>query len=275
MSRRDHSCESDDDLANDILSGAPESWDGDEAVCWIAAQYVRELERRVAALGGSLERHSEEGSESLPASATFSLYDAKVLSGRSSAIAKLYRSKPVVTVIEAMQWTGNNIDDLWNWAGVNRVYGPTEVNPLRLFVAANNVWLDLEVGEWIIKDDLGFYPCKDKMFTAKYELACWWTNGDHPDDAVGHPVVDPLTGDSYERIEGAVVRFYRHPDHHGMWRHPACGKQYDNHGWLDTGGEGYAVCPGMLISEIDELRAGEAPTLARAAERRRSTVVDR
>jgi len=78
-----------------------------------------------------------------------------------------YRKRPIV--IEAMQWTGDNIADLWDWAGAANVYGPTEANPLRLYVAANEAWLDLETGEWIIRDSRGFYPCKAEVFEATYE----------------------------------------------------------------------------------------------------------
>jgi len=78
-----------------------------------------------------------------------------------------YRKRPIV--IEAMQWDGDNIADLWDWAGAANVYGPTEANPLRLYVAANEAWLDLETGEWIIRDSRGFYPCKAEVFEATYE----------------------------------------------------------------------------------------------------------
>lgn len=78
-----------------------------------------------------------------------------------------FRKKPVV--VEAMPWTGNNIDQLWDWAGADNIYGPTVANPLRLYVAANQAWLDLEVGEWILRDSAGFYPCKAEIFAATYE----------------------------------------------------------------------------------------------------------
>ncbi len=78
-----------------------------------------------------------------------------------------YRKRPIV--IEAMQWTGDNLEGLWAWAGADVIYGPTEFNPLRLYVAANDAWLNLEVGEWILRDSLGFYPCKAEIFAATYE----------------------------------------------------------------------------------------------------------
>jgi hypothetical protein len=86
-----------------------------------------------------------------------------------------YRKKPVV--IEAMQWTGTNVLDLWDWAGANNVNGPLPVHdalrpegkPCQLWVEANKAWLDLEIGEWILKDALGYYPCKDSIFSTTYE----------------------------------------------------------------------------------------------------------
>ena len=38
-----------------------------------------------------------------------------------------YRKKPVV--IEAIRWTGDNINQIWDWAGAADIYGPTENNP--------------------------------------------------------------------------------------------------------------------------------------------------
>lgn len=89
-------------------------------------------------------------------------------------MSQQYRKKPVV--IEAKQWTGENIHDLWGWAGAGSVYGPVPAEngrpaaPARLYVAANDAWLDLEVGEWIIRDARGLYPCKPEIFEATYEL---------------------------------------------------------------------------------------------------------
>ena len=86
-----------------------------------------------------------------------------------------------------MQWTGDNINDLWEWVSAEFLYGPLAAEPAvgpdslgracpaqparpaRLYVAANDAWLDIEVGEWIIRDSLGFYPCKPDIFAATYE----------------------------------------------------------------------------------------------------------
>ncbi|WP_045740762.1 hypothetical protein [Actinoplanes rectilineatus] len=42
-------------LIDDLMSGMPESWDSDYAPAHLVVAYVRELERRVTALGGNLE----------------------------------------------------------------------------------------------------------------------------------------------------------------------------------------------------------------------------
>jgi hypothetical protein len=43
-----------------VQDGMPESWDGDAAAESLIVDYVREIERRLIALGGSLERVSED-----------------------------------------------------------------------------------------------------------------------------------------------------------------------------------------------------------------------
>lgn len=98
---------------------------------------------------------------------------------------KIYRKKPIV--IEAMQWDGSNIADLWEWVTAEFLYGPIPAEPAYgpdadgkgcdaqparpagLYVAANDVWVNIEIGEWIIRDSLGFYPCKPSIFDTTYE----------------------------------------------------------------------------------------------------------
>ena len=79
---------------------------------------------------------------------------------------KLYQRKP--TQLEAIQFTGENDDAIRAFgAEVKRTDIAEKV--LSLFVAANNGWLDLQVGEWIAKDDFGFYLIKDEQFKRVYE----------------------------------------------------------------------------------------------------------
>jgi len=78
------------------------------------------------------------------------------------------------------------------------------------------------------------------------EATRWWRNGDHPDDRVVQQGV---------RMEGAVVRYYRHPDVPGTavhgdlpdTRRPQCKATMHDHGWIDTIEGGHTVCPGDWI----------------------------
>lgn len=79
------------------------------------------------------------------------------------------------------------------------------------------------------------------------EATQWFKNGDHPEDRVGEECIDPLTGDVYLRSEGAVVRFFRHPDIPGTDQCSKCGRWLEEHGWIDTLEDGYNVCPGDWI----------------------------
>lgn len=80
----------------------------------------------------------------------------------------------------------------------------------------------------------------------------WWHNGDHPNDAVGELTDDPMypgdTARRYHRIEGAVVRFFRHPYVPGGSVHERCGRTWHDHGWIDSGGDGQIVCPGDKLT---------------------------
>lgn len=73
-----------------------------------------------------------------------------------------YRKKPVV--IEAVQWTGNNRDELVRFMGV---VGFTGGNPT---ISTMEGELTASVGDWIIKGVKGeFYPCKPDIFAATYD----------------------------------------------------------------------------------------------------------
>jgi hypothetical protein len=75
----------------------------------------------------------------------------------------------------------------------------------------------------------------------------WWVNGDHPDDGVGQDAIDPASGDTYKRIEGAVVGFFRHPNVPGTKACEHCGRTMHDHGWIDTLEGGQIVCPGDWV----------------------------
>jgi len=75
----------------------------------------------------------------------------------------------------------------------------------------------------------------------------WFTNGDHPADCVGELVEDLVSGEMFKKIEGAVVRFFRHPDYPSTQKHELCDHIWHIHGWIDTLEGGRTVCPGDWI----------------------------
>jgi len=88
-----------------------------------------------------------------------------------------------------------------------------------------------------------------KTLKIPVRAARWFRNGDHPDDRVGEVVPAPYGGgESYTRLEGAVVRFFRspRPERAGNVTHEACGRTFHDHGWIDTL-DGLTVCPGMWV----------------------------
>lgn len=86
-----------------------------------------------------------------------------------------FRKRPVE--VEAIRWAGDNAHAIWEWtSGGFHEIGPEDRvddpdHTAELFVAANSKWLGVPTGEWIIKDKLGFYPCRDEVFRETYEPA--------------------------------------------------------------------------------------------------------
>ncbi len=75
----------------------------------------------------------------------------------------------------------------------------------------------------------------------------WNKNGDHPDDDCGtfDAGSGPFSG------EGKIVRYYRHPFYPGTNICLSCNKIMYEHGWIDSGSEGFKVCPGNYIFHTD------------------------
>lgn len=87
----------------------------------------------------------------------------------------LYRKKPVV--IEAIQYTGNNGNELYIWSSSKVIESPicepTDNNPSGVYVQVKT----LEgimcgiVNDYIIKGVNGeFYPCKPDIFDKTYDI---------------------------------------------------------------------------------------------------------
>jgi hypothetical protein len=77
-----------------------------------------------------------------------------------------YRKKPVV--IEAIQYTGNNGVEIFNF-----VHGHTSVGiDKSISFRTLEGWEHASVGDYIIKGVHGeFYPCKPDIFNETYEKA--------------------------------------------------------------------------------------------------------
>jgi len=80
-----------------------------------------------------------------------------------------YRKKPVV--IEAVQWTGENFDEIKEFCP-NLVYHGTvgEENGC-LIIETLEGGMRASIGDWIIKGVKGeFYPCKPDIFEQDFEV---------------------------------------------------------------------------------------------------------
>lgn len=81
-----------------------------------------------------------------------------------------FRKKPLV--IEAIQFTGDNISEIWDAFGTAGIYGPTEKNPDYLILTTvHGDPAPARVDDWVIPDGKPgtFYPCKPEIFAATYE----------------------------------------------------------------------------------------------------------
>ena len=85
-----------------------------------------------------------------------------------------FRKKPVV--IEAMQWTGGNLDDIINFCSGQATYEGMASGGGKIVIETLESEKELktrhaaDVGDYIIKGVKGeFYPCKPDIFEATYE----------------------------------------------------------------------------------------------------------
>ncbi len=81
-------------------------------------------------------------------------------------MAKQYRKKPVV--IEAIQWTGDNLHEIAEWA--QPFVSGNAKDPGRIHIQTKEGLMWADVGAWVIKGVQGeFYACKEDIFAATYE----------------------------------------------------------------------------------------------------------
>lgn len=96
-----------------------------------------------------------------------------------------FRKKPVV--IDAFQWTGGDTSALTAFVGSPgwtradaREMGFDDPEQVIVYNKAEDQWLQVPVGHWIIRGVQGeYYPCKPDIFATTYEPA------DTPSPATG------------------------------------------------------------------------------------------
>lgn len=82
---------------------------------------------------------------------------------------KNYRKKPVV--VQAIQYTGDNIQEIWDAFSAADVYGPVEDDPCAYILTLEGR-MRCDVGDYIIRGVQGeLYPCKPDIFEQTYEEA--------------------------------------------------------------------------------------------------------
>lgn len=81
-----------------------------------------------------------------------------------------FRSK--AAEVEAVQWTGDNNDEVLDWMG-EQYADRTDLRPQyrALWCEKADRWVNIEPGDWIIRepDGDGFYPCKPDIFASRWE----------------------------------------------------------------------------------------------------------
>lgn len=85
-----------------------------------------------------------------------------------------FRKKPVV--VEAIQYTGDNIQEIWDAFGAENIYGPHSCNccdtDFSAYIETLEGRMECSPGDWIIRGVQGeLYPCKPDIFEATYNPA--------------------------------------------------------------------------------------------------------
>lgn len=80
-----------------------------------------------------------------------------------------FKKKPVI--IEAMQLTVNNFNDVLRWCG-GVSHTPEKLNDVAIDIETLEGVMRAHIGDWIIEGVNGeFYPCKNDVFWQSYEEA--------------------------------------------------------------------------------------------------------
>lgn len=79
-----------------------------------------------------------------------------------------YVKKPVV--VEAVQWTGDNRREIFDFCSLSYFNTDFETGDLKLMIKTLEGTMEASVGDYIIKGIKGeFYPCKSDIFALTYD----------------------------------------------------------------------------------------------------------
>lgn len=85
-----------------------------------------------------------------------------------------YRKRPIP--VSAVQWTGENLDEMTQLAGFNfstidpedREDDPEMTG--QVLDSLHSTWIPMRTGDWVIRGIKGeFYPCNAEVFAQSYE----------------------------------------------------------------------------------------------------------
>lgn len=81
-----------------------------------------------------------------------------------------FKKKPLI--IHAIQWTGNNIHEIWDQFGAAGIYGPTETNPEHLILTTpDGFGTQCRLNEWVVSNSKPdtFHAVDDELMKKKYD----------------------------------------------------------------------------------------------------------
>lgn len=116
--------------------------------------------------------------------------------------------------VEAVQYRKDNWAEVYEFTGhfYGDVHSDLVVHTDRravdyLWVEANKGRLMLQEGEWILRDELGFYPCNNDIFIKKYRLKEETMNNAAPEPADLTPEEQALANEAAPiQVPGGVIK---------------------------------------------------------------------
>lgn len=77
-----------------------------------------------------------------------------------------FKKEPIA--IQAIRYTGDNIEEIWDTFGEDDIFGPVEGDPCAYIITLEGK-MRCNVGDWIIRGVQGeVYPCRHDIFLQTY-----------------------------------------------------------------------------------------------------------